>query len=245
LLQVGYFLELEAVHCSTTLQQIDRIAREEPIVAFINLAGNKNRATMVANRRREEALLLAATLGHEWAFVELCEGASRHVFRTVHRIMRCREDAEDVCQDALMRAFIHLRRFKHDCSFQTWITRIAINSALTVLRQRSTRHEVPVDAPDSEDGAWRQLEIVDGACSPEERYERCEERARLRSAIMQLPKPCREVIEIRHAADASMEEIAQIAGISVAATKSRLLRARITLRRELTLNGSILQDRVT
>src|SRR5215467_8928879 len=84
----------------------------------------------------ENKLVEAAQNGHQSAFSILCERYGHQLLRTAHRITRSREDAEDAVQDALMRAFMHVKDFDGRSSFGTWITRIAINSALMILRKK-------------------------------------------------------------------------------------------------------------
>jgi DNA-directed RNA polymerase specialized sigma24 family protein len=84
----------------------------------------------------DELLVAAAQGGREWAFTELCKRNSKRVFSTVYRVTKNREDAEDALQDATMRAFLHLDKFDGRSSFATWFTRVAINSALMILRKK-------------------------------------------------------------------------------------------------------------
>jgi RNA polymerase sigma-70 factor (ECF subfamily) len=181
----------------------------------------------------EEALVSAAKSGHEWAFVELYARTRRQVFATVFRMTRHREDAEDVLQESIMKTYIHLERFNHHCSFRTWLTRIAINCTLMKLRDERACKEISADASYGEDKDWRPLEFVDRSPSPEDRYAQCEDAACLQSAISNLPRIYRDPIESHYASDRSMKEIADMNGISVAATKARLFHARRVLRSQL------------
>src|SRR5271165_5683155 len=92
-------------------------------------------------------LVATAKRGEREAFDELCRGCSERIFRTLLRITKNREDAEDALQEALMSAFVHLREFDERASFSTWLTRIAINSALMVLRKKRQSHEVSMELP--------------------------------------------------------------------------------------------------
>lgn len=178
---------------------------------------------------REEMLLSEAQAGHEWAFVELCYRHSRRILFTLFRITNNREDAEDAFQESILKAFIHFGDFNQNSSFATWLTRISINSALTILRKRRVRPEVSIDEPIDESGRPLQWEIADRRPSPEQSCIQRENRRHLQSAISKLPSVYRRVFELRLRADGSMKEIAEEAGITIAATKSRLLRARKAL----------------
>jgi RNA polymerase sigma-70 factor, ECF subfamily len=142
-----------------------------------------------------------------------------------------RDDAEDVIQDAWMKAYVHLKAFDGRAKFSTWLTRITINSALMTLRRKRAHPETSMEIED--DGTWRHCEITDQTKDVEELYARRERAERLRRAICRLQPTLRNVVEIHQLSDRSVKEVAELAGLSVAATKSRLLRARIVLRRAL------------
>jgi RNA polymerase sigma factor (sigma-70 family) len=178
----------------------------------------------------EDVLISAAQAGQEWAFVELCFRYSQRTLFMLNKITKCREDAEDALQDAMLKAFVHFGDFNRASSFATWFTRIGVNSALMILRRRRVRPEISIDAPVDESVKPFQWEIADRRPNPEDHYIQLEKHHRLRSAISKLPKGYRHVVESRQQSETSIKEIAKEAGITVAATKSRLLRARKTLR---------------
>jgi RNA polymerase sigma factor (sigma-70 family) len=180
----------------------------------------------------DEFLVMVAQNGGHWAYLELCERHQRLVLQVVHRITKNSHDTEDVIQDALMKAFVHIRTFDGRSAFSTWLTRIAINSALMLLRKRRRHQE---DSLEDHRDTHRKglLEIVEPAHNPEEHYIRIERQLRVRQAIRRLSPTLRKVAEIRQSQDGSIKEIAMIAGLSVAATKSRLSRARLALRQSL------------
>lgn len=132
-------------------------------------------------------------------------------------------------QDSLLRAFLNLKNFEGRSTFSSWLTRIAINSALMFLRKRRG-FEISVDHACDGSQTW---EPWDQAETPEANFAQREKEALLRYAILRLPPTFREVIELRHTKECSTSEIAQTLGISVSATKSRLLRARVAMRASL------------
>jgi RNA polymerase sigma-70 factor (ECF subfamily) len=152
-------------------------------------------------------------------------------FKTAYRIMGNRDDAEDVIQEAWMKAYVHLNTFDGRAKFSTWLTRITINSALMILRRRSTRAEAPMERIDGDD--WQQWEIPDRTKDVEQLYAQHERTAQLRAAIGRLRPVLRSVVEIYQSDERSIKEVAELACLSVAATKSRLLRARRILRKSL------------
>jgi RNA polymerase sigma factor (sigma-70 family) len=181
-----------------------------------------------------DALLVStAKSGDSDAFAELSKRHYRKVFHEAFRITRNRQDAEDAFQDSLLRAFSHLNNFQERSSFSTWLTRIAINSALMILRKRRNYLECSLDGTDDASGNSEKWEIQSLRDDPETSYARKEREALLKEAIRRLPPRCREVVELSQASEYSAREIAQALGISVPAVKSRLSRARLTLRAEL------------
>jgi RNA polymerase sigma-70 factor (ECF subfamily) len=179
----------------------------------------------------DEVLVAAAKLGDHPAFAELWMRHSNTAFKMACRIMGNRDDAEDVIQDAWMKAYVHLKAFDGRAKFSTWLTRIAINSALMTLRRKRAHPETSIEIEDGE--TWRRCEIRDQTKDVEEFYARHERAEHLRRAICRLQPTLRNVVEIHQLSDRSVKEVAELAGLSVAATKSRWLRARIVLRRAL------------
>jgi RNA polymerase sigma-70 factor (ECF subfamily) len=176
-------------------------------------------------------LVTAAKLGDQMAFAQLWERHSNKVFGTVYRITGNRDDAKDVLQEAWMKAYAHLKTFDGRASFSTWLTRIAINSALMALRKKRAHPETSMEVRDGE--AWRCLDVADQAKDVEELFISHESVQRLERAIRRLKPLLRKVFEIHHLKDASLREIASLEGITVSATKSRLSRARISLHKAL------------
>jgi len=178
---------------------------------------------------RDQHLVLAARSGCQTAFNELCELYSRRIYRTLLGITKNPHDAEDALQDALLRAFVALESFEGRSSFYSWLTRIAINSALGILRKRRCRPETSMDANSHREDEGLQEEFMDSAPNPEQIYAEQEEREKLMQAIRRLPLEFRKATQARVTEDCPVREIARRLNISEAATKSRLYRARIML----------------
>jgi RNA polymerase sigma-70 factor (ECF subfamily) len=175
-------------------------------------------------------LVSTAKSGDANAFVELSKRHSNRVLLTTYRITRNWQDAEDALQDSLLKAFSHLNGFQEKSSFATWLTRIAINSALMILRKKRVCVEISIEASDDSGGQYERWETRSLTEDPESHLARKEREELLRDAILRLPRVCREVLELRQAREYSTREIAQALGISVPAVKSRLSRAKVTLR---------------
>ena len=174
-------------------------------------------------------LVLAACSGDSHAFVELSKPHSTRILLTLYRITKNWQDAEDALQEALMKAFLHLDSFQGKASFSTWFTSIAVNTALMLLRKRRGVLEIAIDHA-SEVGTSSEWDLKDSRDNPEQCFERQQRAELIQSGILQLPTGLRKVVELQHSRGLSNKEIAQCLGISLAATKSRLLRARAALR---------------
>jgi RNA polymerase sigma-70 factor (ECF subfamily) len=181
----------------------------------------------------DAVLVSTAKSGDADAFGELCKRHRRRVFQEAYRITRNRQDAEDALQESLLSAFSHLKEFQEKSSFSTWLTRIAINSALMILRKNRGCFKISIDGTDDPGGNYERLEIKALTEDPESQYIRRERDELLKEAILRLSPLLREVVELRRAREYSAREIAQALGISVPAVKSRLTRAKVTLREAL------------
>jgi RNA polymerase sigma-70 factor (ECF subfamily) len=180
----------------------------------------------------EHELLAAARRGEAAAYTELMARYEARIFRLAYRITRNHEDAEEVTQDAFARAFSRLDTFQGDSRFSTWLTRIAVNQALMLLRKRRPE-ALPLDElVETEDGSLPR-QIVDWGPNPEQRFAQEELSAILDAAIAELKTDQRVVFQLRDVEQLSIEETAALLGISVPAVKTRLLRARLALREKL------------
>jgi RNA polymerase sigma-70 factor, ECF subfamily len=225
-----------SVKCSSAICNQGRndqmnILQEGRYMEPCGLQGGTN-VKFIGHPAPDEVLVAAAKLGDHPAFVELWTRHSNTAFKMAYRITANRDDAEDAIQDAWMKAYIHINTFDGRAKFSTWLTRIAINSALMILRKQRAHPETSMDW--SADGeTWQQWEVADKRANIEDHYANKEAGRRLKIAIHRLRPTLRNIIEIQQSHDSSVKDIAEAAGISVAAAKSRLLRARTVLRRSL------------
>lgn len=182
-------------------------------------------------RLDEKRLVAAAKYGESVAFDVLCERLTPRILRSLLRITKNREDAEDALQDAFLSAFVHIAEFDGRSAFSTWLTRIAINSALMVLRKKRTSREISLDGSTDSDAMPSSWEMPDHAPNPEKRYAQHERENILRGAISTLRPAVRKVIELQQLQEHSMKETAAIIGISVPAAKARLFHGKVALRK--------------
>jgi RNA polymerase sigma-70 factor (ECF subfamily) len=175
----------------------------------------------------DEVQLVAAAKGGDLsAFEELVRASQAEVYTLAYRLTGNEEDARDVAQEAYLRAFRSLKRFRGDARFSTWMHRITANCALTFLAKRTKgRHE---ELSSDESVADERPES-----SPETMAEAEFMRDRLTDALSELPPRLRAVVVLRDVYDLPHEAIAAELGISQEAAKVRLHRARRKLRERL------------
>jgi RNA polymerase sigma-70 factor (ECF subfamily) len=181
----------------------------------------------------ELVLVRAAKGGDDAAFGELVRRYDRNVFRIAQHITQNREDAEDVVQDAFLKAYTNLQGFQEQSKFYTWLVRIAVNEALMKLRRRRPERTVSLDEDIKTEDDSVPREVADWSPNPEQNYNQAELREILSRTIQGLPPGFRTVFILRDVEGLSTEETAEALELSIPAVKSRLLRARLQLRERL------------
>lgn len=168
-----------------------------------------------------------AKAGDRAAFDELVRVTYMETYTLAYRLLGDEDDARDVVQEAYLRAYRGLRRFRGDAQFSTWMYRITANCAATYLgkRARHRHEELDEELADEPDGA--------GTRSPERRIEHLALQEELKEALAELPPKLRAVVLLRDVYDLTHDDIAAELGISVSAAKVRLHRARTKLRKHL------------
>jgi RNA polymerase sigma-70 factor (ECF subfamily) len=196
-----------------------------PIAAAVELSPEAKEEIELVNRARE---------GDAAAFSTLLNRYESKIFRLAMNITQNREDAEDVLQEAFLKAYEHLDQFQGNSRFYTWIVRIAVNQALMKLRKRKTDRSVSLDEQidTGEDTVVREIASWDP--DPEQQFSQDELHTILTEAVDQLAPIYRAVFVLRDVDGLSTEETAEALDLSIPAVKSRLLRARLQLREKLT-----------
>jgi len=181
----------------------------------------------------EAELVAAAQAGDRGAFDRLMSSCYQPTFRLAVGIVRNREDAEDVLQEAMIKAYCNLRQFQRNSRFYTWIVRIAINEALMNVRRRHGERQASLDeVAESDRGAVRR-ECHDWRSHPEKYCTQRELNRILDDALTGLsPRLC-AAFYLRNVEDLSVKETAAKLGLTVNGVKSRVSRARSRLRKRL------------
>ena len=183
--------------------------------------------------KEEYAFLAAAKGGDSAAFETLCKQSANTVFQVARRVMRNKEDAEDVVQESFQQAFIHLKSFHGDSRFSTWLSRIAINAALMKLRKKHRLWDASLDDSAETQEPSARKEVEDHGPNPEQLYAQQERQRILSDALNELKPGMRKAIELRELDERSTEETARILGITVNAVKARVFHGRKKLRERL------------
>ena len=181
----------------------------------------------------EEQLIRRAQQGDSGAFEELLLLHQKKVYNLCLRMSANADDALDLSQEAFLRAWRSLGQYQFEASFSTWLFRLTSNICIDFLRRKKRRQETSLteNYEDSDEGA--ELSIPDTQPSPEQQAMTNETRIELARAMEQLSPEHREILQLRVIEDLPYEQIADILGVRVGTVKSRLARARLSLRKIL------------
>jgi RNA polymerase sigma-70 factor (ECF subfamily) len=178
-------------------------------------------------------LVHASKNGDVAAFEQLVKRYDRKLLRIAQSITHNREDSQDAVQEAFLKAFQHLREFREDSKFSTWLIRITLNQSLMKLRKQRATREVSLDEDFQADGDIFPIEVTDWAPNPEQRYRTSELRDILIKTLEELSPILRTVFVLRDIEELSIEETAEVLNVSRTAVKARLWRGRLQLREGL------------
>lgn len=179
----------------------------------------------------DEALVTLAQDGDNQAFAVLIERHYSACQKLAYSILHDRQDAEDEVQNASWKAFEHIGQFQRDAKFSTWLTRIVVNQCLMRLRQTKRSRLLYIEDTATEES--RAFDLPANIESPEDSLGKSEVAEVLQHEIRRIPPLLRNVFVLRDVEELPMQDVADKLGISVAAAKSRLLRARMELRARL------------
>ncbi|MGD0445455.1 MAG: sigma-70 family RNA polymerase sigma factor [Edaphobacter sp.] len=183
---------------------------------------------------RDETQIIASILaGNTHEFHDLIRPHERSVYIMALSLLHNEADAEDATQEAFLKAFRNLASFRGESKFSTWLISIVLNEARSRLRSRKTVKVESLDEPPEDQGHFTPALLRDWREIPSEALERGEVRYLLQQAITELPLIYREIFVLRDVEELSVNESAEALGITVAAVKVRLHRARIMLQKKL------------
>ena len=197
---------------------------------------------MSALTREEEQKLIDRVLeGDVSAFEPLVTEYSKKIYNLALRMTRNPADAEDISQEAFLKAFKSLSHFRRDSGFYAWIYRITSNLCIDFLRREKLRSEEPLVQLGG-DGEERELELPDLRALPEEMAQQQELREALREGFNALPAPQRQILTLRDLGGLSYGEIATVLELEEGTVKSRISRARAALAKLLSESGNLFED---
>ena len=172
--------------------------------------------------------------GDRHEFARMVDTYSGALHRLALKMLGNEPDAQDVLQNTFLKAFQHIREFEGRSKLSTWLYRIASNEALMLVRKRRPETNVNDTVQEQdEDQILDPVQFTDWCCLPEEEFLTSESRAALDRAVQRLPETLRIVFVLRDIEGLSIRETSQALGLSETAVKTRLLRARLRLREEL------------
>ncbi len=177
--------------------------------------------------------LKALQQGDAEEFSRLVDAYSSKIYRLALKMLNQQQDAEDVLQETFVKAYRGLKTFDGRSKISTWLFRIATNEALMLIRKKHPE-VVSIDEPvETEEGEQEPIQIIDWCCLPESELLSEESRQKLDAAVQKLPERLRVVFLLRDINDLSTHETAEVLGLTDTAVKTRLSRARLRLREEL------------
>lgn len=177
-------------------------------------------------------LIKKAIDGDEAAYKQLLENYRGAIYNLLYKMVRNKEETEDLLQEAFMKAFNALPSFNEEYAFSTWLYKIAINNCIDHMRKKKLKTysiNKPVQAKDGE----LDREFPDTSMSPDKEVLSKERSKIIESAIAELPENYKVAIILRHSEEKSYEEIAQILNIPLGTVKARIFRAREMLKKKL------------
>ena len=185
---------------------------------------------MAEREQLDDRALVARILGGDRdRFTQLVTRYEKRVVNYVYRITHRYEDAHDLTQEIFVKVSLALDRYDPKYQFSTWLFRIAQNSAIDALRKKSVA-EVPLTRPAGDEDEGKEREFADDGVSPYRALKNKQLSAAIDKAVFELPPDYRELIQLRHFAELSYEEIASMKKLPLGTVKNKLFRARNLLK---------------
>ncbi|MDN4527238.1 RNA polymerase sigma factor SigW [Fictibacillus fluitans] len=176
------------------------------------------------------SLVTQVKSGNREAFEGLVEIYKDKIYRLCYRMVGDRHEAEDLAQEAFVRAFVNIDKYSGSYKFSTWLYRIATNLCIDRLRKRKPDYSMDAEIPGTE-GATLYSQVADADPLPEDEVEEKEKRDQLQQEIMKLPEKYRTAILLKYIEDMSLEEISSVMDLPVPTVKTRIHRGREALKK--------------
>jgi RNA polymerase sigma-70 factor, ECF subfamily len=178
----------------------------------------------------EAEMISRVIAGERELFYDLIKPCERAVFLTAFSVLKSEADAEEVVQEAALKAYKALSSFRGEAKFSTWLVKITLNEARMRLRRSRAESEVSLEEF-VDDGDYTPAVLTDWREIPSEALDRKELRVLLQRGLDELPEKYREVLILRDVRELNIEETAQLLGISIGMVKTRLFRARLMMQK--------------
>ena len=190
-------------------------------------------STTTATQPLTEAEMISRIIaGERELFYDLIKPCERAAFLTAFSVLKSEADAEEVVQEAALKAYKALGGFRGEAKFSTWLVKITLNEARMRLRRSRAEAEVSLeDFVDGSDSDYTPAVLTDWREIPSDALDRKELREILQRALDELPEKYREVLISRDVRELNIEETAQLLGISIGMVKTRLFRARLMMQK--------------
>ena len=188
---------------------------------------------MMTDETQTEISVEALKAGDRAEFARLVDLASAPIYRLGLKMLGNPQDAEDVLQNTFLKALQSLGNFEGRSSPLTWLYRIAVNEALMLIRRQKPQVEIAEEPQDEESNLPTPVQLTDWCCLPESDFLTAESKRALDAAILKLPEKLRVVFLLRDIEGMSIQETSETLNLTETAVKTRLLRARLHLREQL------------
>ena len=196
-------------------------------------AGDVSPAPGKSESRREDLHLInSAIRGNQFAFKELMKKYRPAIFNLIHRIIRDREQVEDLTQETFVKAFGSLKRFNREYAFSTWLYKIATNGSIDYIRKRKLQ-TLSINKPISREDSDYTMELPDSTYEPDKYIIESQKSRIIAEAIENLPPKYKRVIVLRHTEERDYAEIAKMLKIPIGTVKAHIFRARELLNKYL------------
>jgi RNA polymerase sigma-70 factor (ECF subfamily) len=203
-----------------------------PSLSSSSKALNAIEQRRLESREEDFALIKHALGGDQKAFHKLRLKYYDSIFKLINRMIRNREEVEDLTQEAFIKAFTSLNRFDHQYAFSTWLYKIATNNSIDHIRKKKLQ-TFSINKPIESDESDYSFELPDTELEPDQELIAVQRKKMLDDAMNSLPSKYRQVIIMRHVDEKEYQEIAKTLKLPLGTVKAHIFRARELLYKQL------------